>query len=98
MFDKLSVAVDSSATFSNFEESMTKRPIYTDQHHSEFAFHRFLLLREKKLLTDAVILSSDGERFALNFVLFFYLNVWRTALDLWFFHFISFLFVSIDLN
>ena len=47
----MGAAVDSSQTFSGFEESMTKRPIYTDQHHSEFAFHRFSLLREKKILT-----------------------------------------------
>lgn len=59
---KMSAVVDSSATFSGFEESMTKRPMYTDQHHSELVFHRYSLLREKNLLTDAVILSSDDKR------------------------------------
>lgn len=63
--NKMCAAVDSSETFSGlFEESMTKRPIYTDHHHSEFAFHRYSLLRQKKILTDAVILSSDNKRFA----------------------------------
>lgn len=59
----MSGAVDSSETFSGFEESMTKRPMYTDQQHAGLAFHRFSLLREKNLLTDAVILSNDDKRF-----------------------------------
>lgn len=57
-----SVVFDESLV--GFEESMMKRSIYTDQHHSEFAFHRFSLLREKNILTDAVILSSDDKRCA----------------------------------
>lgn len=70
--ERMRVAVDSSETFSGFEESMTKRPIHTDQHHSELAFHRFSLLREKQILTDAVIFSNDGKRSAhilLNVIL-----------------------------
>lgn len=58
----MSAAVDSSVTFSGFEESMTKRPTFDDHHRFAFAFHRFSLLREKNLLTDAVILSSDDKR------------------------------------
>lgn len=58
----MSAIVDSSVVFDGFEESMMKRPMYTDQHHFEFAFHRFSLLREKNILTDAVILSSDDKR------------------------------------
>lgn len=59
----MSDKVDTSVPFDAFEEeSMMKRPMYTDQHHSEFAFHRFSLLRAKNLLTDAVILSSDDKR------------------------------------
>ncbi|XP_055296570.1 uncharacterized protein LOC129565580 [Sitodiplosis mosellana] len=62
----MSAIVDSSVAFDGFEESMMKRPMYTDQHHSEFAFHRFSLLREKNILTDAVILSSDDKRFNVH--------------------------------
>lgn len=58
----MSAIVDSSVAFEGFEESMMKRPMYTDQHHSEFAFHRFSLLREKNIGTDAVLLSSDEKR------------------------------------
>lgn len=56
------VVNNSSATFSGFEESMTKRPMFTDQHCYAVAFQRFLLLREKNVLTDSVILSSDKKR------------------------------------
>lgn len=59
---KMSVVIDSNVTFSGFEESMTKRPMYTDQHHSELVFYRYSLLREKNILTDAVLLSSDDKR------------------------------------
>lgn len=60
----MSAIIDSSVAsrFEAFEESMMKRPMYKDQHHSEFAFHRFSLLREKNILTDAVIFSSDDKR------------------------------------
>lgn len=58
----MSAIVDSSVAFEGFEESMMKRPMYTDQHHSEFAFHRFSLLREKNIGTDTVLLSSDEKR------------------------------------
>lgn len=57
---------EASPPFDGFEESsIMKRPMYTDQHHSEYAFHRFSLLREKNILTDAVILSSDDKRCAV---------------------------------
>lgn len=60
----MSAIVDSSVTspFDGFEESMMRRPMYTDQQHSELASQRFLLLREKSIFTDAVILSSDDKR------------------------------------
>lgn len=58
----MSGMVDSSGTL-DFEESMAKRPMYVDQHHSEFTFHRFSLLREKNILTDAVLQSSDDKRY-----------------------------------
>ncbi|XP_031629439.1 uncharacterized protein LOC116344811 [Contarinia nasturtii] len=62
----LTKVVGSSEEFDTFEESMMKRPMYTDQHHCEIAFHRFSLLRAKNLLTDAVILSSDDKRFNVH--------------------------------
>ncbi len=53
---------NSSITFSGFEESITKSPMFTDQHCTAVAFHRFSLLRDKNILTDSVILSSDNKR------------------------------------
>lgn len=34
-------------------------------YHTEHAFHRYLLLREKRILTDGVIISSDGKRYIM---------------------------------
>lgn len=52
--------------FSGFEESMTKRPMLPihHKHRSDVAFDRFSLLRDKNILTDAVILSSDNKRYS----------------------------------
>lgn len=59
-----STTVDSnvSVTLDMFDESLSKEPLNVDPHHLEFTFHRFSLLREKNILTDAVIVSSDGVR------------------------------------
>lgn len=63
----MSAVVDSSVTFSGFEKS--KRPTFTDHHHSSiYAFHRFSLLREKNIMTDAVISSIDKKRW-LKYIL-----------------------------
>lgn len=59
--------VESSVEFSNFEMSVSKtskRSMFPDhQHRFEVALSRFSLLREKNILTDAVILSSDNKRY-----------------------------------
>lgn len=56
----MSAVVDSSIT-SIFEDSMFKWPKYTNQ--SALAFHHYSLQREKNLLTDAVISSSDDKMY-----------------------------------
>lgn len=58
----MSALVEVSMNFDGFEESMFKKPIYTDENHADLAFHRFALLRQNKHLTDAVIVSSDDKR------------------------------------
>lgn len=94
----MSAAVDSSETspFDGFEESsLLKRTMYTDRHHAELTFHRFSLMREKNVVTDAVISSSDDKMYEqtplqkppANF--HYYILASKYCLHTYIFHFIN---------
>lgn len=45
------------------EESAAGQPTFINKHHTESIFNRYKLLREKAILTDAVIVCKNGDRY-----------------------------------